>query len=56
MKEIILSADGDSTVWSVPDPVADGLETYCLEFCDHWSGRGTFQTARRSVLYRSGFY
>lgn len=36
MKEIILSADGDSTVWSVPDPVADGLAAYCLEFCDHW--------------------
>ncbi len=36
MKEIILSADGDSTVYLVPDDVADNLKKYCFEFCDQW--------------------
>ena len=31
MKEIILSADGDSVVYLVPDVVADNLEKYCIE-------------------------
>ena len=36
MKEIILSADGDSVVYLVPDEVADNLAEYCIEFCDSW--------------------
>ena len=36
MKEVILSADGDSVVYLVPDVVADNLEKYCLEFCANW--------------------
>ncbi len=36
MKEIVLSADGDSIVYLVPDVVADKLEEYCLEFCSNW--------------------
>ena len=36
MKEIILSADGDSIVYSVPDDVAEHLQEYCLKFCDDW--------------------
>ena len=32
MKYVILSADGDSVVYSVPDIVAENLEKYCLEF------------------------
>lgn len=36
MKEIILSADGDSIVYLVPDAVADNLREYCIEFCDKW--------------------
>lgn len=36
MKEIILSADGDSFLYLVPDIVADNLCEYCLEFCDNW--------------------
>ena len=36
MKDVILSADGDSRVYSVPDTVADNLEAYCLEFCNNW--------------------
>lgn len=36
MKEIVLSADGDSAVYSVPDVVADNLREYCIEFCDNW--------------------
>ena len=36
MKEVILSADGDSVVYLVPDEVADNLQKYCIEFCDKW--------------------
>lgn len=36
MKQVILSADGDSVVYGVPDAVADNLEKYCMEFCDGW--------------------
>lgn len=36
MKEVILSADGDSIVYLVPDVVADNLRKYCIEFCDQW--------------------
>jgi len=34
MKHIILSADGDSTVYSVPDPVAEDLRKYLDIFFD----------------------
>ena len=36
MKEIILSADGARVLYLVPDAVADRLQEYCIEFCDHW--------------------
>lgn len=36
MKEVILSADGDSVVYSVPDEVADNLRKHCLYFCNKW--------------------
>lgn len=36
MKNVILSADGDRLIYSVPDAVADNLEEYCLEFCGKW--------------------
>lgn len=36
MKQVILSADSESMVYSVPDDVADNLEKYCLEFCNNW--------------------
>ena len=36
MKEIILSADGDSIIYLVPDDVAENLKEYCLEFCSDW--------------------
>ena len=32
MKNVILSADGSSKVYSVPDAVADDLEHYCQDF------------------------
>lgn len=32
MKEAIISADGDSVVYLVPDIVADNLRKYCLHF------------------------
>lgn len=31
MKEILLSADSEISVFGVPDEVADNLEHYCLE-------------------------
>lgn len=34
MRNVILSADGDSKVYSVPDAVADDLERFCQDFCD----------------------
>ena len=36
MKNVLLSADGEISVFSVPDEVADHLEKYCLEFWCHW--------------------
>ena len=36
MRNVILSADGDRIVYSVPDTVADNLDNYCIEFCDSW--------------------
>lgn len=36
MREVILSADGDSIVYLVPDEVAADLAKYCIEFCDKW--------------------
>ena len=36
MKNVILSSEGDSIVYSVPDTVADNLRKYCIEFCDKW--------------------
>jgi hypothetical protein len=34
LKNVVLSADGDRTVYSVPNKVADNLEEYCMEFCN----------------------
>ena len=39
MKEIILSADGDSVVYLVPDEVADNLRKHCIFFADKWMKR-----------------
>lgn len=36
MKEIILSADDNPKIYSVPDIVADKLDAYCFEFCENW--------------------
>ena len=36
MKEVIISADGDSKVYLVPKAVANDLRKYCIEFCDKW--------------------
>lgn len=36
MKEVIISADGDSVVYLVPDDVAENLSKYCIYFCDEW--------------------
>ncbi len=34
MKNVLLSADSEISVFSVPDEVADNLEKYCLKFCN----------------------
>ena len=36
MKQVLLSADGEISVFSVPDEVADHLDRYCRDFCDGW--------------------
>ena len=36
MKNVLLSADWEISVFSVPDNVADNLEKYCMEFSAHW--------------------
>ena len=50
MKQVILSADGDQYLYSVPDPVAENLSRFCMEFLrwmqdnpagkKYWDGRG----------------
>ena len=35
MKNVLLSADSEISVFRVPDEVAENLEQYCLEFCGH---------------------
>lgn len=48
MREIILSADGDSIVYSVPDLVAEDLAGYCTEFCSRW-----MQTSPHAAKHRT---
>ena len=36
VKLVILSADGDKMLYSVPDAAANGLDGYCMEFCTNW--------------------
>lgn len=36
MKNVLLSADSEISVFSVPDKVADDLEKYCMDFCRDW--------------------
>lgn len=39
MKNVVISADSDRKVYSVPDIVADNLYEYCMEFCTKWLRR-----------------
>lgn len=48
LKQIILSADGDSIIYLVPDEVADNLRTYCIEFADVW-----LKTGKNARQYRT---
>ncbi len=36
MKNILLSADGEISVYSVPDDIADNLREHCMKFCNEW--------------------
>lgn len=36
MKNVLLSADNNPSVYIVPDVVADNLQNYCLDFCVAW--------------------
>ena len=47
MKNVILSADGDFKVFSVPDEVADDLQKQCLYFCTTW-----LRTSRHAKKYQ----
>ncbi len=49
MKNIIISADGERKVYSVPDKVADNLNEYCLYFCTKW-----LRTSPDAKKYRLG--
>ena len=49
MKNVVISADGDRKVYSVPDVVADNLREYCIEFCDKW-----LQSSPQAKKYRKG--
>ena len=49
VKNVVLSADGDRMVYSVPDIVAENLQEYCLSFCDHW-----LSTSPHAEKYRVG--
>lgn len=66
MKMVILSADGDSTVYAVPDIVASRLEEYCMEFCSDWlwhspdaekyrTSRGVCYTEKDFIAYLNTF-
>ena len=47
MREVIVSADGDSMVYLVPNEVAVDLQKYCIEFCDKW-----MKTSPKAKKYR----
>ena len=50
--EVIISADGDSVVYSVPDAVDEELSKYCIMFCDKW-----IKTSNDAAKYRvNGVY
>lgn len=49
MKEVILSADGPSAMYLVPDLVADNLYDYCMDFCCNWLRKSPF-----AAKYRCG--
>lgn len=39
MKYVLLSADNNPSVYSVPNIVAENLRKYCIDFCDKWLHR-----------------
>ena len=49
MKNVVISADGDRKVYSVPDVVAEDLHAYCMEFCTKW-----LRTSLHAEKYRMG--
>ena len=49
MKYVLLSADNEPSIYSVPDIVADNLKEYCCEFCNKW-----LRTSPNAERYRVG--
>lgn len=49
MKYVIISADGDQLLYSVPDIVADNLKDYCMNFCCKW-----LYESPHAAKYRNG--
>lgn len=47
MKNVLLSADNEISLFSVPDKVADNLEQYCLEFCCNWLHKSPYAAKYR---------
>ena len=58
MKPVILSADGEAMLYSVPDAVAEHLEDCCMAFCTRWLWESPpdRQRRHRRVLHRDGLY
>ena len=54
MKNVLLSADSEISVFAVPDPVADHLEKYCLEFCRNWLHKSPDAEKYRQIERRFG--
>ena len=55
MKYVLLSADGEISVFAVPDEIANNLEKYCLEFCHEWLHKSP-DAAKYRVKIGGGFY
>ena len=50
MKYILLSADSEPSIYSVPDIVADNLRMYCMEFCDKWLWESPHAAQYRTLI------
>ena len=50
MKHVLLSADSEPSIYSVPDVVAENLKEYCCEFCDKWLHESPHAAEYRTLI------